>query len=589
MRIVYVRRIAQLFFLALFLWFCAVASLGTEWWRLRGWPVNWFLQLDPLVAIGTLLTTRTIYGDLLWALATICLTIVFGRFFCGWVCPFGTLNQIVGWLGRRGRKTAEKIELNKYRRWQAAKYYLLFALLAAAVLGLFVPVLGKAVAGSLQTGLLDPIPLLHRTVNLVLLPIADHAGRYVSTAPRFYAGGVVLGAVFLAVLLLNLFIPRFYCRFVCPLGALTAVLGRYAIWHIGKMEHECSACLRCEEHCEGACEPSGRIRTNECVLCMNCLRVCDDDALVYSTARSKSGEQAAPDITRRGFLVSLGSGLLAVPILRLNSALGTNWNPRLLRPPGALPEIDFLGRCIKCGQCMRICPTNIIQPAGLEAGFEGVWTPTLNFRIGTSGCTRDCVACGHLCPTAAIRPLSIDEKTGRGDFEAGGPVRIGTAFIDQGRCLPWGMDKPCLVCQENCPVSPKAIYTREFFSTVRNGLPPVAKSDELTLSFGRDALVAGRFSSGDYFCAAPGEDSKPRRIVANTSGGLTIDSTTPWETPPEPGTHVEIQIRLERPYVDPELCIGCGLCEHECPVGGLRAIRVTAENESRSSKHSFLV
>jgi ferredoxin len=47
-------------------------------------------------------------------------------------------------------------------------------------------------------------------------------------------------------------------------------------------------------------------------------------------------------------------------------------------------------------------------------------------------------------------------------------VRIGTAFIDQGRCLPWAMGTPCMVCEEFCPTSPKAVWTREQEVMVRD-------------------------------------------------------------------------------------------------------------------------
>ena len=113
MKIVTVRRIAQIFFLALFVWFCVVTTIGDRWWQLRGWPVNLFLQLDPLVALGTLLTTKTVYAGLLWALATMVLTILLGRFFCGWICPFGALHQFIGWLGRRRKKHAERVAMNQ--------------------------------------------------------------------------------------------------------------------------------------------------------------------------------------------------------------------------------------------------------------------------------------------------------------------------------------------------------------------------------------------------------------------------------------------------------------------------------------------
>jgi MauM/NapG family ferredoxin protein len=191
----------------------------------------------------------------------------------------------------------------------------------------------------------------------------------------------------------------------------------------------------------------------------------------------------------------------------------------MIRPPGAVAEEEFLARCVKCSECVRVCPTNVLQPAGLSWGWEALWTPALNNRIGTSGCQSNCIACGHACPTGAIRPLTLDEKLGRGGFEAAGPIRIGLAFVDRGRCLPWAMERPCIVCEETCPVSPKAIHLEEVEQTIREGAT----------------------------------------------------------------------VRLQRPVVDPARCTGCGVCEHECPMSGQRAIRVTADNETRDRSHAVLL
>ncbi|MHC4256531.1 MAG: 4Fe-4S binding protein, partial [Planctomycetota bacterium] len=79
MKIVTVRRISQTFFFVLFLWFCIVSTVGEKFWQIRDWPVNLILWLDPLVSIGTVLTTHTLYWVLLWSVATIVLTIIFGR------------------------------------------------------------------------------------------------------------------------------------------------------------------------------------------------------------------------------------------------------------------------------------------------------------------------------------------------------------------------------------------------------------------------------------------------------------------------------------------------------------------------------
>jgi formate hydrogenlyase subunit 6/NADH:ubiquinone oxidoreductase subunit I len=278
-------------------------------------------------------------------------------------------------------------------------------------------------------------------------------------------------------------------------------------------------------------------------------------------------------------------------MLRVNGSLGPNWNPAVVRPPGTLPEAEFLSRCIKCGQCMRICPTNVIHPAGLASGLEGLWTPSLNFRIGTSGCQFNCIACGNLCPTAAIRPISLDERLGKNRFAEHGPIKIGTAFIDRGRCLPWAMDRPCIVCQENCPVSPKAIGTREVYNPISTGSKLiVAKADSFYVEFRNSGLESSKYTTGDYYCSvAPASDSRRRRIVGNWERGLKVGDKTPFEPPPPAGTRVQIQIRLQRPYVDPQRCIGCGICQHECPVPGKRAIRVTADGESRDRDHALLL
>jgi polyferredoxin len=637
MKIVTVRRIAQFFFFALFAWFCVVTTVGDRWWQLRGWPVNWLLQLDPLVALGTLLTTKTIYAGLLWALATVMLTILLGRFFCGWVCPFGALHQVIGWLGRRRKKHAERVAMNQYRNGQVIKYYILIAMLAAAsgsllaellrwprekpVVGLVVLAasliltlwfatrkvvsgwkqaaewfagllfIGTAlgflvrpevmVASSLQTGLLDPIPLIHRSMNFVILSAFDG----VATASRFYVAAWSIAAVFFAALLLNLWIPRFYCRFICPLGALFGVLAHWTPWRIGKRQGECSGCELCENNCEGACDPFGKIHPHECLLCMNCLRACRQAQMTYGPHRSAAGEVSSPGLTRRGFLTAAVSGLAAVPVVRLAGSLNQNWNPGVVRPPGALAEEDFLSRCIKCGQCMRVCPTNIIQPATLEAGLEGLWTPLLNFRVGTSGCQLNCIACGNVCPTSALRPLSLDEKLGRGKFEQRGPVKMGTAFMDRGRCLPWAMDVPCIVCQENCPVSPKAIYVREEFQVVRDGARTInaVAADSLTLDGA--ALRPGMLGTGDYFVRLENTASERRAIADNSSQDVKVAG--PWSAAPAAGGRIFIEVRLQKPYIDPALCTGCGVCEHECPVSGLRAVRVSAENESRNKRHSL--
>jgi len=302
---------------------------------------------------------------------------------------------------------------------------------------------------------------------------------------------------------------------------------------------------------------------------------------------SQGGEITDYGVTRRGFLAAAVGGLAVAPLARIGGAR-TGWSPALIRPPGSVAEEEFLARCIKCCECVRVCPTNVLQPATTEHGWGALWTPALNNRMGTSGCQLNCIACGQACPTGAIRPLTLGEKEGRGDFASAGPVRIGLAGVDRGRCLPWAMERPCIVCQENCPVTPKAIYVSEIVQTVRDGVYEVDSADGANLRLRNARLSPGQYASGDYECKLAGDD-RGRAILANTGDTLTVDTASSPPGQVAPGSAAEVQIRLQRPVVDPALCIGCGVCEHECPMNGLRAIRVTADNETRDPGHAILL
>ncbi len=574
MSLLRVRRITQGFFLVLFAWLCLVASPGEAFYQLGAWPVSWLLQLDPLVALAAAVARGTLEPGLLWALGTIALTLLLGRAFCGWICPLGALNQLLSWVGWLGRKPAELRAANQPHRAEGIALWVLLLQLGAAagaavaaagawlrghpmlallaflpllvslglalrrgpraqrrarlalgLLGLgllFVAALPGArglLQASLAFGLLDPLPLLHRTAHTVLLPLADRGVHFLWPFPRQHALAPVSALLFGGVMLANLWRPRAFCRFLCPLGALLGLMGRWAPWRIAKATAGCSDCGRCEALCTTGAQPSGRFRQPSCVLCMSCVEACPEGLLSLSARRSAAGEQLEPDLSRRAATMALAAGVVAVPCLRLGGTVGGRRSERLVRPPGSVGELDFLARCVACGQCMRACPTNVIQPAGLLGGFETAWTPALDMRIGTSGCQPSCVACGEVCPTGAIRPLSEDEKLGRGAFADEGPVRIGTAFVDRGRCLPWALGRPCIVCQEVCPVSPKAVQLE--------------------------------------------------RVVELRPDGSLVE--------------------LERPRIDPLACNGCGVCEHECPVAGLAAIRVTNAGESRDPSSTLVL
>jgi len=107
---------------------------------------------------------------------------------------------------------------------------------------------------------------------------------------------------------------------------------------------------------------------------------------------------------------------------------------------------ELLSRCIGCGECVNVCPTDAIQPSHSATELEALWTPRLVPRLGY--CDYSCNTCGQVCPTGAIPQLALDEKR---------RTAIGTARIDRERCIAWAEGRNCIVCEEMCPVPSKAI------------------------------------------------------------------------------------------------------------------------------------
>jgi len=557
-RITTVRIASQAVFFALFVFLVWV----TWFTRMGGYPVSLFLEVDPLVGIATAISTGTVYRHLWMALFVLVPTLLLGRVFCNWMCPYGTLHQFFGWLFNV-RTNRSNIDQNRYRGFFQLKYHLLAIFLVLSVFGV------------LQIGLLDPICLLVRTFTVAVGPAADLAygaisdflGRNdlpvpaglsaLSAAPgaphqRIFGGAWFVGAMILGLVGMNLVIPRFFCRALCPLGALLGALSRFSLWRIDRDLTRCTDCDLCLKHCEGAADPQAALRKSECFVCFNCIDDCPEGALAFRLApprwkdriegerdrilgRIRKGtatllgrkvisdqwdtERPAPQMPRRRWLFAGVAGVLAYPFLRLSAAVNPRgFSEKAIRPPGSVEEGEFLERCIKCDQCINVCPTNVLQPSTLkQGGLEGLWTPVMNFSIGF--CQLNCTLCSEVCPTGAIQKISQERKLGLGQFREHGPIKLGTAFFDRGRCLPWAMETPCVVCEEVCPVSPKAIGTYD---------------EEITRWDGKT-------------------------------------------------------VTLNRPYMRPELCIGCGICERECPVVDSAAVYVTAVGETRSKDRSLLL
>jgi ferredoxin len=528
------RIFSQLLFLLFFIFLFFKTTYDKN--NLIAYPVKAFLDLDPFIFFSTLFSLRgalrLLPPALFLSLVTLLVTLLLGRVFCGWICPLGTINQ---WIGSK-RNAECRVQTAEYTAEMQTrnpklfltyrfKYYLLIFLLTTSLFTLQL------------SGIFDPLSLLIRSFSVSVYPAFQYVVTSIldglsssgflwlndkvdfiysrsrnivlSLSQPYYSQSLFIAMIFIAVLLMNLYRARFFCRYLCPLGACLGICSSLSPLRI-ELNDTCNRCERCLSDCQGGLNADREAgwKKSECLLCGNCVSSCPVKAIQVTFSKGLTPGIQQPDLRKRALLISLSSGIVAVPLLRISPSEKT-LKPELIRPPGSLEEKEFLRRCVKCGECMKVCLTNGLQPTLFEAGVEGIWSPRLVPRIGY--CSYNCTLCGQVCPTGAIKRLPTGEKS---------KVKIGLAFIDQSRCLPYAFGKSCIVCEEHCPTPKKAIWFHE-------------------------------------------------KEIEDRGGG---------------------RLSVKQPVVDPELCIGCGICEYKCPVKDLPAIRITSAGESRSKVNQpFLV
>jgi ferredoxin len=484
-------RISQYLFLALFL----LLFLQTEY---RGndriaAAVNGFFRADPLVAVSCLLAEKAFTWLIAPGLLLLGLSLLLGRFFCGWVCPLGTILDLV----------TPKIRKTKLLAFpgENLKYLLLIPLLTCSLFDLNL------------SGLLDPLALLLRALSFFFHPLLGDSFRQAWVAlyrvmgerrdllapgyavlrdhilpfrETFYPLAFLSALLLLLIVVLERHGTRTWCRTLCPLGTLIGLAGRFSPF--GRIpERLCPDCGACREICPTSFQGDA-LRGDECILCMECRLHCPSQRVRFSLSRFPGPTPYLPE--RRIVLGGMFSGFFLARFFRFRSPEA---GARLLRPPGVLNEAELLKRCVRCGECMKVCLKSALYPALLQAGVEGLYTPVVIPRLGY--CEYNCTLCGQVCPTGAIPQLELVEKR---------RAVMGKAVFDRNHCLPFAKRMDCIVCEEHCPVPAKAI--------------------------------------------------RSRKVAVISPAGR--------------------RVTIQEPYVVDELCIGCGICEHVCPLEGKAGIEV---------------
>jgi ferredoxin len=387
-----------------------------------------FLVLDPLVSLSTAIAARTLVWSLQAAGVVILVCLVFPRAFCGYVCPLGTLLDGFDWLvGRRVRL----FEPKQAGWWVNLRYYILTTVLVAAVFGI------------LLSGFVAAIPVLTRAMLFIVAPAQMGLLKGWYLVPPWNAGHIV--SILLVVLTFGLgFLGRrFWCSYLCPTGALFSVCSMLRLSE-RRVTDACVKCGRCVKACSfAAIRPDFSTRTLHCTFCQSCAGVCPAGAIEFTSrwARSDRTPCVKPEtvVSRRGVLLGLGAASAAgASALLVPGQAGQ----QPIRPPGSVPEDAFVQLCIRCGQCIKVCPNNVLQPAGFEHGLNSLWTPKV--VADWSGCEPSCNNCGQVCPTGAVRALALAEKQA---------ARIALAQVDRRICLPHAGRGACQLCVDECKMA----------------------------------------------------------------------------------------------------------------------------------------
>ena len=438
------RRFIQLVSFLLFLIFFFLAAYPLQ----QAIPVDLFLRLDPLIAVAAMLASRTLIAGMLLSVLLLVSALVAGRIFCGYLCPLGSLIDLSDALFRNPHRSFSPKTLVRLQTFRKGKFYILIFVLMSALLGIMTVYLFDPLSILTRVLTLIVYPLVLLVVNFFLdlfRPVAEALDWFSLARLSFIQHTYYMSAItlifFIGILAVGGLQPRFWCRNICPLGALLGVLGRFGLMQ-RRVNETCIDCGKCQRICPTAAIPENPRETllQECIQCHACQQVCPVNAIHFPLQKTvRQPQTAAIDLSRRGFLASIGAGAASSFVLGLHPSQKL-LKGNLIRPPGAVPEDLFLDRCIRCGECMKACTTNTLQPSFLESGLEGLWTPRLEMRYAP--CEQRCNVCGQVCPTDAIRALDLAERQ---------HAKIGTAVLYRDRCLVWEQDKLCLICDEQCP------------------------------------------------------------------------------------------------------------------------------------------
>ena len=401
----------------------------------------------------------------------VALTLLFGRVYCSVICPLGVMQDVISWFA--GRRKKNRFSYSPAKNW--LRYAVLAVFVATLVAGFGAVALLVApysAFGRIAQNLFSPI---WKWGNNLLAYIAERVDSY-----AFYSTEVVVGswatfAVAAATLIIVGILAwrngRTYCNTICPVGTVLGVLSRFSLFKPGIDTEKCIDCKLCARKCKAACidTKNHEIDYSRCVVCMDCLESCSKGAIKY-TIRKSSSKPAPADTSRRNFIVS--AGLLAASAakaqeMKLDGGYATiidkekPFKNRALTPPGSLSARNMAAHCTGCQLCVAVCPTQVLRPS---ADLTTFMQPEMSYEKGH--CRPECNKCSQVCPTGAIKPITVEEKSS---------IQVGHAEWNRKNCIVLTDDVDCGNCERHCPTGAITMILSDYRDLKSRKIPSINK------------------------------------------------------------------------------------------------------------------